>query len=86
MAASARVNHILSLAAELSREERAQVAAELLSAVESGETVDAEAWEQAWRDEIGRRSADPTPSVSLAEVRQHVSEALKSARTKREPP
>lgn len=84
MASSVRVQHILSLAADLSREECEQVTAELLSALEPGEAVGADEWNDAWRDEIARRSADPSPGVPLARVREHVNQALSSARLERE--
>lgn len=83
MAASARIQHILSLAAELSREEREEVAAELLSALEPGEAADGVPWENAWRDEIARRAADRSAGVPLADVRKKVDEALSSARAGR---
>ncbi len=83
MAASTRVQHILSLAADLSREECEEVTAELLSALEPGEAVEAEAWSTAWRHEIARRSADRSPGVPLAEVRERVNQVLSAARLER---
>ncbi len=83
MASSARIQPILALAAELSREEREEITAELLSALEPGEAVDGAEWEDAWRDEIARRAADRSPGVALAEVRERVDEALSSARSRR---
>lgn len=83
MAASTRVQHILSLAADLSREECEEVTAELLSALEPGETVMADAWDAAWRNEIERRSADRSPGVPLARVRERVNEVLSAARRER---
>jgi hypothetical protein len=84
MASSPRVQHILSLAAGLSREECEEVAAELLSALEPGEALDADEWDDAWREEIARRSADRSPGVPLARVRERVNEALSAARLARE--
>jgi len=83
MAASARVQQILSLAAELSREERQQVAAELLSALEPGDAIEGPEWDEAWRVELARRAADGSPGVPLARVRELVNEALSTARRER---
>ncbi len=84
MASSSRVQHILSLAADLSKDEREEITAELLSALEPGEAVSPGEWNDAWRDEIARRAADPSPGVPLAQVRERVNEALASARLGRE--
>ena len=84
MASSSRVQHILSLVADLSREECEEVAAELLSALEPGEGVDADTWNEAWREEIARRMADRSPGVPLARVRELVNDALSAARLERE--
>jgi hypothetical protein len=83
MAASARVQQILSLAAELSRGEREEVAAELLGALEPGEAVDAASWDEAWAAELSRRTADDSPGVPLARVRALVNEALATSRHER---
>lgn len=84
MAASPRVQQILSLAANLSREECEEVTAELLSALEPGDAVEADAWDAAWRKEIARRSADRSPGVPLARVRERVNEVLSAARLERD--
>ncbi len=83
MAASTRVQQILSLAAELSREEREQVTAELLSALEPGDPVEAAEWDQAWSAELARRAADESPGVPLEGVRERVSDALAAGRRER---
>jgi hypothetical protein len=83
MGASARVQQILSLAAELSREEREQVTAELLSALEPGDPVEGAEWDEAWDAELARRAADESPGVPLARVREVVSEALAAGRRER---
>ena len=57
--------------------------AELLSALEPGEAVEAEAWSEAWRQEIARRAADRSPGVQLARVRERVNEVLSAARLER---
>jgi hypothetical protein len=84
MASSPRVQQILSLAADLSREECEQVTAELLSALEPGEVVGPDEWEAAWRHELARRSTDRSPGVPLPRVRQLVNEALAQAQAERD--
>jgi len=81
MASSPRVQNILALAAELSREECEEVAEELLSALEPGDAAEGDTWDGAWRDELARRAADRTPAVPIAEVRERVDAALSSARS-----
>jgi hypothetical protein len=83
MAASPRVQQILLLAAELSREEREAVTAELLSALEPGDPVEAAEWDEAWGAELARRAADESADVPLARVRERVSEALAAGRRER---
>jgi hypothetical protein len=84
MATSPRVQNILSLAAELSREECEEVAEELLAALEPGEAPSARGWDDAWREELARRAADRSPGVPAADVRRHVDEALSSVRSGRQ--
>ena len=83
MAASSRVQEILSLATKLSREECEQVAEELLSALEPGEATPRQSWDDSWRDELARRAADSAPGIPLAEVRRRVDDALTTAKTGR---
>jgi len=84
MAATGRVQQVLSLAAELSREEREQVTAELLSALEPGDAVEAAEWEEAWKAELAHRAADDSPGVPVARVRERVNEALAAGRRERD--
>jgi hypothetical protein len=85
MASSQRVHDILVLAAALSREERAQVTAELLSILEPGEAVGPGAWDDEWGDELARRRADSAPSIPLTTVRERTKEVLLAAQAKRKP-
>jgi hypothetical protein len=64
MTSSARVQNILALAAELSREECEQVTEELLSALEPGDELDAAAWEKAWR-RAGRSTSKAQRAVNI---------------------
>lgn len=51
------VQHVLEIARQLSNEERAQIANELLAGLEyPGESVSTEAADEAWRDEAHRRA------------------------------
>jgi hypothetical protein len=84
MSSSPRVQQVLTLAADLSREECEQVTAELLSALEPGEAVDSHEWDAAWGTELARRAADRSPGLPLARVRQLVNEALSAAQAERE--
>jgi hypothetical protein len=84
MAATARVQQILTLVAELSRDEREQVTAELLSALEPGEPIEGAEWDEQWAAELARRTADDSPGVPLDRVRERVDDALAVARRDRE--
>lgn len=83
MASSARVQNILALAAELSRDECEQVTEELLSALEPGDELDPDVWERAWRDELARRASDRSPGVPIEDVRKQVEDAMAEVRAKR---
>jgi hypothetical protein len=84
MSATGRVQQILSLAAELSRDEREQVTAELLSALEPGDPIEGAEWDEQWAAELARRAADGSPGVPLDRVRERVSDALAAGRRDRE--
>ena len=83
MTSSARVQNILALAAELSREECEEVTEELLSVLDPGEELGADAWENAWREELARRAADRSPGVPIEDVRKRIEDALIAVRAKR---
>lgn len=83
MATTARVQQILALAAELSRDEREQVTAGLLSALEPGDPIEGAEWDEQWAAELARR-ADGTPGVPVDRVRERVSDALAAGRRDRE--
>jgi hypothetical protein len=83
MTANARVQQILSLAAQLSRQEREEVTAELLSALEPGDPIETTEWDAVWGAELARRAGDGSPGVPLARVRERVSEVLAAGRRER---
>jgi hypothetical protein len=80
---SARIVRILELATELSREEKEEVAAELLASLEPDDELAAEAWNVAWRDELQRRMADPSPGVAWEEARAQLDARLAAVRAER---
>ena len=86
MPASTRVRHVLSLATELSANERAEVAAELIAGLDddapAGE-VPRDEWERTRRDEIVRRLADRKPGIPWSKARAQVHRALEKAQRAR---
>jgi len=83
VASSARVHRILELTNELSRDERHEVAAELLAELEPHEELTREAWNRAWSDEIERRAADPDRGVPWEDARARLDARLVVIRAER---
>jgi hypothetical protein len=81
MASSARVHRVLELAADLSREERQEVAAELLAALEPGTDLDEEAWNVIWREELERRASDTAPCIPWEDARGRIDARLAEIRS-----
>jgi hypothetical protein len=85
MPSSARVRRVLELASELNTKERAEVAAELIAALDEaahGELTPDE-WKRAWRDEIARRLADKRPGIPWEKARARVQRTLANVRSQR---
>lgn len=80
---SARIVRILELATELSREEKEEVAAELLASLEPDDELVGEAWNVAWRAELQRRIGDPSPGVAWEDARAQLDARLTAVRAER---
>jgi len=83
VASSARIQRVLDLATELSREEREEVAAELLAALEPHDDVSDQAWNEAWRNELEQRLADPSPGLAWEDARAQLDARLAAVRAER---
>ncbi len=78
------MHRILELTSELTRDERQEVAAELLAELEPDDQVTGETWNREWRDEIQRRAADGTPGIAWEDARPQLDAQLAAIRTERQ--
>lgn len=83
MASTPGVHRVLELAATLSREEREELAAELLAELEPDDELDASEWERAWGDELEKRAALGLAPIPWADVRAEIDERLAKIRAER---
>ena len=58
-------------------------AAELLASLEPDDQLAGEAWNVAWRDELQRRIADPSPGVAWEDARAQLDARLAAVRAER---
>jgi putative addiction module component (TIGR02574 family) len=78
------VQHVLEMARQLSSEERAQIADELLAGLEyPGQSVSAEAADVAWRDEARRRAERVLSGKTTGVAAEDVHADIESETTRR---